>query len=113
KRVFVIRYHRLWLESITLFSYLFGIQMILAFVSILYRIYLLYILRSERTEKVINFTLRRRIHISFLGIVFISFIIIGIVTILFFSLQYRQNSRKKQQLVMQLVERATIQYLQE
>lgn len=113
KRVFVIRYHRLWLESITLFSYLFGIQMILAFVSILYRIYLLYILRSERTEKLINFTLRRRIHISFLGIVFISFIIIGIVTILFFSLQYRQNSRKKQQLVMQLVERATIQYLQE
>ena len=113
KRVFVIRYHRLWLESITLFSYLFGIQMILSLISVLYRIYLLFILRSARTEKLVNFTLRRRIHISFLGIVFVSFIIIGIITILFFSLQYKQNSRRKQQLVLQLVERATLQYLQD
>lgn len=113
KRVFVIRYHRLWLESITLFSYLFGIQMILALISVTYRIYLMFIIRSDNTEKLINFTLRRRIHISFLGIVFISFIIIGIITILFFSLQYKQNSRRKQQLVLQLVERATLQYLQD
>lgn len=113
KTVWVIRYHRLWLESITLFSYLFGIQMILGIVSVFYRIYLLYIVRSKRSEKLINFTLRRRIHISFLGIVFVSFIIIGIITIVFFSLQYKQNSRKKQQLVMQLVERATIQYLKD
>lgn len=113
KTVFVIRYHRLWLESITLFSYLFGIQMILALVSVFYRIYLLFILRSEQSEKLINFTLRRRIHISFLGIVFVSFIIIGVITIVFFTLQYKQNSRKKQQLVMQLVERATLQFLKE
>ncbi|MCB0696163.1 MAG: HAMP domain-containing histidine kinase, partial [Chitinophagaceae bacterium] len=113
KTVFVIRYHRLWLESITLFSYLFGIQMILSLVSILYRIYLLFILRSEKSEKLINFTLRRRIHISFLGIVFVSFIIIGVITIVFFTLQYKQNSRKKQQLVMQLVERATLQFLKD
>lgn len=113
KTVFVIRYHRLWLESLTLFSYLFGIQMILALISVLYRIYLLYIVRSKRTEKLINFTLRRRIHISFLGIVFVSFIIIGVITIVFFTLQYKQNSNKKQQLVLQLVERATQQFLAE
>lgn len=113
KTVFVIRYHMLWLESITLFSYLFGIQMILALVSVFYRIYLLFVVRSAKSEKLINFTLRRRIHISFLGIVFISFIIIGVITIVFFTLQYKQNSRKKQQLVMQLVERATIQFLRD
>lgn len=113
KTVFVIRYHRLWLESITLFSYLFGMQMVLSLVSIFYRIYLLFILRSEKQEKLVNFTLRRRIHISFLGIVFVSFIIIGLITILFFTVQYKQNSRRKQQLVMQLVERATLQYLKE
>lgn len=113
KAVIVVRYHRLWLESITLFSYLFGIQMILALISVIYRIYLLFIIRSEKTEKLINFTLRRRIHISFLGIVFVSFMIIGVITIVFFTLQYKQNSSKKQQLVMQLVERATLQFLKE
>lgn len=113
RTVFVIRYHRLWLETITLFSYLFGIHMVLALLSVLYRIYLLYIIRSERAEKLINFTLRRRIHVSFLGIVFVSFLIIGIITIVFFTLQYKQNSRKKQQLVMQLVERSVLQYLKD
>lgn len=113
KTVFIIRYHRLWLESITLFSYLFGIQMILSLISVVYRIYLLFIVRRAKSEKLVNFTLRRRIHISFLGIVFVSFIIIGIITIVFFTLQYKQNSRKKQQLVMQLVERATLQFLKE
>lgn len=113
KTVFVIRYHMLWLESITLFSYLFGIQMILALISVFYRIYLLFIIRSKKTEKLVNFTLRRRIHISFLGIVFISFTIIGVITIVFFTLQYKQNSNKKQQLVMQLIERATIQFLKD
>jgi len=113
KMVFVIRYHKLWLESITLFSYLFGLQMILSLISVFYRIYLLYILRSGKQEKLVNFTLRRRIHISFLGIVFVSFIIIGLITILFFTVQYKQNSRRKQQLVMQLVERATLQYLKD
>jgi signal transduction histidine kinase len=113
RTVFVIRYHRLWLESITLFSYLFGMQMILSLISVVYRIYLLFVLRSGKQEKLVNFTLRRRIHISFLGIVFISFIIIGLITILFFTVQYKQNSRRKQQLVMQLVERATLQYLKE
>lgn len=113
KTVFVIRYHRLWLESITLFSYLFGIQIIISLLTAMYRVYLVYLARQSKTEKLINFTLRRRIHISFLGVVFVSFIIIGVITILFFSLQYKQNSRRKQQLVMQLVERAALQYLNE
>lgn len=113
KSVIVIRYHRQWLEAITLFSYLFGIQMLSTLITILYRIYLLYFIRINRKEKLINFTLKRRIHISFLGIVFVSFIIIGIITIMFFTLQYEQNSRKKQQLVMQLVERATLQYMRD
>lgn len=112
KTVIVIRYHRLWLEAITLFSYLFGIQMLVFLISALYSIYLRSFV-SNKENKIISFTLRRRIHISFLGIVFISFIIIGIITIVFFTYQYRQNSVRKQQLIMQLVERATLQYLRE
>ncbi|MCB0698323.1 MAG: hypothetical protein H6551_02215 [Chitinophagales bacterium] len=113
KTVIVMRDHRLWLESITLFSYLFGIQMIVFLVSLFYTLYQQYFARKSAGEKIISFTLRRRIHISFLGIVFVSFIIIGVITILFFTYQYKQNSKRKQQLVMQLVERATLQHLQE
>lgn len=113
KTVIVIRYHRLWLESITLFSYLFGMQMLISLFSVVYRLYFHYFVRKEKKEKLINFTLRRRIHISFLGIVFISFIIIGFITITFFTLQYEQNSHRKQQLVMRLIERTIMQYLEE
>ncbi len=113
KTVIVIRYHRLWLEGITLFSYLFGIQMIVFLISVLYTLYLQSFVRKDKQNKIISFTLRRRIHISFLGIVFISFIIIGIITIVFFTYQYRQNSLRKQQLIVQLVERAILQQLKE
>lgn len=113
KTVIVIRYHKLWLESITLFSYLFGIQLLIALISTLYRGYFIYVADKEVKQKFLNFTLRRRIHLSMLGLVFVSFIIIGLVTILFFTLQYQQSNKRKQQLVMQLVERAALQYIKD
>jgi len=113
KTVIVIRYYKLWLESITLFSYLFGIQMLIVVLVVLYRIGLSYFTKPKYSGKLINFTLRNRIHFSMLGIVLISFLILGVVTILFFTLQYKQSNNKKLQLAMQSVERSTIQYLKQ
>lgn len=110
KTVIVIRYHRMWLESITLFSYLFGMLMIIAILMTVYKAYFVYFL-GVRNRKLVNLTLRRRIHLSMLGIVFISFIIIGLITITFFTYQYKQSNRRKQEVLLQLVERATMQYL--
>ena len=110
KTVIIIRYHRMWLESITLFSYLFGMLMIIAILMTIYKAYFIYFL-GVRNRKLVNLTLRRRIHLSMLGIVFISFIIIGLITITFFTYQYKQSNRRKQEVVLQLVERSTIQYL--
>lgn len=113
KTVIVVRVHRLWLETITLFSYIFGVQMLLIIVVLLYRTYLSYFTKSKFTGRLINLTLRRRIHYSLLGVVLISFLIIGIVTIIYSTLQYQQSNRKKLQLVMQLVERTAQQYLKD
>jgi two-component system, NtrC family, nitrogen regulation sensor histidine kinase NtrY len=113
KTVIVVRVHRLWLETITLFSYIFGVQMLLIIIVLLYRTYLSYFTKPKFTGRLINLTLRRRIHYSLLGVVLVSFLIIGIVTIIYSTLQYQQSSRKKLQLVMRLVERTTHQYLKD
>jgi signal transduction histidine kinase len=113
KTVIVIRNHKWWLESITLFSYLFGMQMLISLLIVLYRTYLAYFSRPKSSAKFINLTLRKRIHFSMLGIVLISFLVIGIVTITFITVQYKQSNRKKLQMVMQLVERSTLQYLKD
>ncbi len=110
KTVIVIRYHRMWLESITLFSYLFGMLMAIAILMAVYKGYFTYFL-GVRQRKFMNLTLRRRIHLSMLGIVFISFIIIGLITITFFTYQYKQSNNRKQEVVLQLVEKATMEYL--
>ncbi|RYD54957.1 MAG: HAMP domain-containing histidine kinase, partial [Sphingobacteriales bacterium] len=113
KTVTIVRVHRLWLETITLFSYIFGVQMLLIIVVLLYRAYLSYFTKPKFTGRLINLTLRRRIHYSLLGVVLISFLIIGLVTIVYSTYQYQQSNRKKLQLVMQLVERTAQQYLKD
>ena len=48
-----------------------------------------------------------------LGVVLISFMIIGTVTIIYFSVQYRQSSTKNLQKTMQIVQRTIQQYLKD
>ncbi|RYE25989.1 MAG: HAMP domain-containing histidine kinase [Sphingobacteriales bacterium] len=111
KTVFVIRYNKMWLESITLFSYLFGILMLIVFAVVLYRVSISYFSKPKHSGRFINLTLRNRIQFSMLAIVLISFMIIGAVTILYFSYQYRQSSTKSLQRTMQIVQRTIQQYL--
>lgn len=111
KTVVVIYYHKVWLESVTLFSYLFGINLLIIVLIVSYRSLLAYASRHRLTGKFINLTLRRRIHFSMLGIVLVSFLVIGIVTVAFFTIQYKQSSKSKLQVAMQVVERSILQYM--
>lgn len=113
KTVIVVRVHRMWLETITLFSYLFGMQMLVVIMVMLYRVFLSNFTKSRFSGKLIDLTLRRRIHFSMLGIVLVSFLIIGVVTIIYSILLYQQSNRKKLELVMQLVERTAQQYMKD
>lgn len=110
KIIIVAYYHKGWLESITLFSYLFGIQMLVVVIITIYRHYLSYF-KKLSTEKLWNLTLRRRIHFSMLGIVLLSFFVTGIATIIFFNYQYKQSTRVKLQAAMQNIDRSVVQYL--
>lgn len=111
KTVVVVHVQHTWLEAITLFSYLFGIQVVVVILIILYRSTLSYLAKPKHRGRIVGFTLRRRIHFSMLGIVLVSFLIIGMVTIVYFTIQYEQNTRKKLLVVMQVAERSVMQYL--
>jgi two-component system, NtrC family, nitrogen regulation sensor histidine kinase NtrY len=113
KTVVVIRYNKLWLETITLFSYLFGIQILIVLSIVFYRLCLSYYTKPKANSKFINLTLRNRIHFSMLGIVLISFFILGVITITFFTYQYKQSNRKKLQIAMQSVARSTVLFLKQ
>ena len=108
RTIVIVHIHSQAIEMITLFSYLFVIMVLLAGIILLYQLYLSYFSNKISSEKFIRLTLRRRVHFSMLGVVLISFIIIGFVTILFFSIQYGTSNRAKLQSAMQLA-RQTIQ----
>lgn len=98
-------------EMMTLFSYLFGIQVLLAIVIFLYQLYLSYITGGFSSAKFIRLTLRRRVHYSMLAVVLVSFFIIGSVTILFFTNQYRTSNSDKLQSAIQISKQAIQDFL--
>lgn len=112
KTIIVVHLHNLFIESITLFSYLFGIEVLMAVFLLVYQFYLSYFLRPEPVRK-LRLTLRKRIHLSMLLIVLLSFLIIGIVTIAFFTNQYKTNNKTKLESAMQTVQQSIQQYLKQ
>lgn len=108
--VIVADANQLWLETTTLFSYLFGLQMLVSLIVMLYRFALEYFLRPRGKKLIINFTLRSRIHFAMLAMVLISFLVIGSVTIYFFSSRYQSNSYSRLQSSVKNLERQLLQY---
>ena len=107
----VVHHHSEVIETVTLFSYLFGIQIILAVLIFLYQLYLSYVSGEIFNSRFIRFTLRRRVHFSMLAVVFVSFIIIGFVTISFFKSEYRTSNDNKLQAAMQVAKQSVQDYL--
>ena len=113
KTVVLVRYHNYWFEITTLFSYLFGIEILVAVLILLYQLYLSYFTGTVFIGKFIKLTLRRRVHYSMLIAVLLSFCLIGIVTILFFKDQYNTSNKTKLQSAMQFVEQSVQQYIKQ
>lgn len=112
KRTIVVVYSRtLWLETIGLFSYIFVIQVVLAFIILLYQVYLSYFASSNATEKYIKLTLRKRIQYAMLSIVSVSFFVIGIVTVWYFSSRYSDSNASRLQSAMQAARQSVQGYL--
>ncbi len=112
KRTIVVVYdHNTLLEMITMFSYIFSIQVLLAIIILLYQFYISYFARPGMPGLFIRLTLRKRIQYSMLAVVFVSFAFIGVVTIWFFSSRYRESSSDKLQNAMQASRQSVQDYL--
>ena len=111
RTIVAVHYHNEIIETITLFSYLFGTQVLIALVILLYQLYLSYFTGAFSSGKYIKLTLRRRVHFSMLAVVLISFLIIGSVTVVFFTNQYRTSNSNKLQTAMQVAKQSVQDYL--
>ncbi len=109
--VIVVHYHNELIEAVTLFSYLFGIQIIIALLIFVYQLYLSYFAGQRFKGRFVRLTLRRRVHLSMLAVVFVSFVIIGYVTIRYFTEEYRTSNSNKLQNAMQTAKQAVQDYL--
>lgn len=113
KTVIVVHNHSLLLEGITVFSYVFGIQMLVVILLMGYRLYVSYFTRPRNSGRIIALTLRRRIHFSMLGIVLFSFAVLGLVTMYFFKAQYNNSNKNKLESAMEVVEQSVQEYLRQ
>ena len=83
-----------WLDGVIIFSYLFGISIIIILFIILYRLYAsLFVLREYKSH-LIAFNFRKKTHYAMLSLVLVSFLILGAVTISFIFLRFEQNNNK-------------------
>ncbi|MGN6567617.1 MAG: histidine kinase dimerization/phospho-acceptor domain-containing protein, partial [Flavipsychrobacter sp.] len=111
RTIIVVHNHNPLIETITLFSYIFGIEISIAILLMLYQLYLAYFQESSFAKRFTKFTLRQRIHFSMLGVVLVSFAIIGVVTIAFFRNQYETSNVSKLESAMQSVEESIQDYM--
>jgi two-component system nitrogen regulation sensor histidine kinase NtrY len=113
KRVAIIDSQEPWVEMVTLFSYVLCILLVGAVVVFLLTLYFRYLFRSHPGQKIIRITLRNRIHNAMLGVVLLSFALIGAATIFVFTDRYDKSSKTKLRNAMQTVERSVQEYLRD
>ncbi len=104
KVVIIAKEDNLFIESITLFSYIFC-----AFVFISGLFWMINLLvRSKLQWKQIKLywqmTIRNQVHSTIIFISFLQFVIIGVATILFFINRYHNNNREKLSQTIQVME---------
>lgn len=81
-----------WLDGVIIFSYLFGISIIIILFIILYRLYASLFVLKEYKSHLIAFNFRKKTHYAMLSLVLVSFLILGTVTISFLFLRFEQNN---------------------
>ncbi len=101
-------------EVLTLFSYLLLLRLILLAAGSAYRHSGHWLSHpDEAIRSLRGIGLRRRLQLSIMGIVAVSFIAIGIATVLFLRQQYDSSGKTRRQAMMQVVVRALQQWIKE
>jgi two-component system, NtrC family, nitrogen regulation sensor histidine kinase NtrY len=110
RTVVMVHYHSELLELIILFSWLFGVQIVLGALVFTYQGYVHYTHR-QKDEKLGRLTLKRRVHLSMIIMVAISFVIVGGGTSYLLYDQYKTSNKEKLQTKLQESRQAIQDYL--
>lgn len=103
--VVIAKENNFWIESMTLFSYIFCAFLILTAILWLLNVFFNSGFSRNQMKKKWQFNIRNQIHGTVILISVGSFLIIGIATILFFISRYENNNREKLSMVIHLMER--------
>ncbi len=95
KVVVIARQNNLFVESITLFAYLFCSFLLVTVIFNLLNRLVGGKLRSANFKSFWQFTIRNQVHGTIISISIFSFLVIGVTTILFFISRYHNNNREK------------------
>jgi len=104
KVVIIAMKNNLWLELITLFSYLFCAFLIVAGIFWLVNISVRARFNRIKLKDYWQFSIRSQIHGTVIFISVLSFLVIGIATILFFVNRYQNSNREKLSRVIHVME---------
>ncbi len=102
--VIVVHNENALLGIVTLLSYLLTIQLLLALIVSTFRLFFQYFSLKQDDFRFVLFTLRRRIHYAMLGVVMVSFLLIGIITYYFSNAKYTQSNRDRLNSILKVVE---------
>lgn len=95
KVIVIVRQDRFFIESITLFAYLFCSFLLIAIFFNLAHHFLTERKASSSFKSLLQLTIRNQVHGTIILISVFSFIVIGVTTILFFISRYHSNNREK------------------
>ncbi len=88
KVIVMVKENKSWIETITLFAYLFGIFLLLVLLFNIFRILVKSRLRFHAIRDLTRLNIRNRVHAIIIFIVIFVFIVLGISTIQFFINRY-------------------------
>lgn len=104
KVIVIARQDNFFIESITLFAYLFCSFLIVSLIFNLLNKLVGGKIKSGNFRSLWQFTIRNQVHGTIIMISIFSFLVIGITTILFFISRYHSNNREKLSRTIQVME---------
>jgi two-component system, NtrC family, nitrogen regulation sensor histidine kinase NtrY len=111
--VYVIVYKDDYLVGLlTIFSFFFVVYLIVCFVEGWFNLLFAYLLTGQKAEFIKNVSLSIRIKYFVLGFTVISFVVIGISTVIFLTDRYKNNSTKQIEQAISNISEVVDQYFQ-
>lgn len=102
--VIITKKNNLFIETITLFSYLFCAFLVVTAIFWVLNIFIRSRLNKVRIKSYLQLSIRNQIHGTVIFISILSFVVIGIATILFFIRRYENNNRERLSRTIQVME---------